>query len=123
MRGLPLRDRQGQIVRWYFLLTEIDDRKRAEDALRQAQSDLARINRVTTMGELAASLAHEISQPITGAITNANVCLRRLGSDEPDLNKVRAAATRIVKDAQRAAEIVKRIRSQFEKGPRDSRRL
>ncbi|MGB7355699.1 MAG: PAS domain-containing protein, partial [Acidobacteriaceae bacterium] len=60
MRGLPLRDRQGHIVRWYFLLTDVDDRKRAEDALRQAQSDLACINRVTTMGELAASLAHEV---------------------------------------------------------------
>ena len=123
MRGLPLRDRQGQIVRWYFLLTEIDDKKRAEDALRQAQSDLARINRVTTMGELAASLAHEISQPISGAITNANVCLRRLGSDKPDLDEVRAAAARIVRDAQRAAEIVKRIRSQFEKGVSNQERL
>ena len=78
MRGLPLRDRQGHIVRWYFLLTEIDDRKRAEEALRQAQGDLARINRVTTMGELAASLAHEISQPISGAIINASVGLRKL---------------------------------------------
>jgi PAS domain S-box-containing protein len=115
MRGLPLRDRQGHIVRWYFLLTEVDDRKRAEDALRQAQGDLARINRVTTMGELAASLAHELSQPLAGALTNANVCLRRLGTEKPDLDELRAAATRLVRDAQRAAEIVRRIRSQFEK--------
>ena len=116
MRGLPLRDRQGYIVRWYFLLTEVDDRKRAEDALRQAQGDLARINRVATMGELAASLAHEISQPISGAITNTNICLRKLGQDKPDLDEVRAAVTRIGRDAQRAAEIIGRIRSQFEKG-------
>jgi PAS domain S-box-containing protein len=116
MRGLPLRDRQGQIVRWYFLLTEVDDRKRAEDALRQAQGDLARINRVTTMGELAASLAHELSQPIAGAITNTNVCLRKLGRDKPDLDDVRAAVTRIGRDARRAAETIDRIRSQFEKG-------
>ena len=116
MRGLPLRDRQGQIVRWYFLLTEIDDRKRAEDALRQAQGDLARINRVTTMGELAASLAHELSQPISGALTNANVGLRTLGHDNPNLDEVRAAVARIVRDAQRAAEIIKRIRAQFEMG-------
>jgi hypothetical protein len=74
MRGLPLRDRQGQIVRWYFLLTEIDDRKRAEDALRQAQSDLARINRVTTMGELAASLAHEISRSPVQSPTPTSAC-------------------------------------------------
>ena len=89
---------------------------RAEEALRQAQGDLARINRVTTMGELTASLAHEISQPISGAMTNANACLRKLGRDKPDLDEVRAAVTRIARDAQRAAEIIGRIRSQFEKG-------
>jgi PAS domain S-box-containing protein len=116
LRGLPFRDRQGHIVRWYFLLTEVDDRKRAEEALRQAQSDLARINRVTTMGELAASLAHEISQPISGAMTNANVGLRKLAGDNPNLDEVRGTFARIVRDAQRAAEIIGRIRSQFEKG-------
>jgi PAS domain S-box-containing protein len=115
MRGLPLHDLQGHIVRWYFLLTEIDDRKRAEDALRQAQGDLARINRVTTMGELAASLAHEISQPISGAMTNANVGLRKLGSDNPNLDEVRGIFSRIVRDAQRATEIISRVRAQFEK--------
>ena len=115
MRGLPLRDRQGHIVRWYFLLTDIDDRRRAEEALRQAQGDLARINRVTTMGELAASLAHEVSQPISGAMTNANVCLRSLERDQPDLDMARKAVTKIARDAQRAAEIIGRIRSQFEK--------
>jgi hypothetical protein len=115
MRGLPLRDRQGQIVRWYFLLTEVDDRKRAEDALRQALGDLARINRVTTMGELAASLAHEVNQPISGVLINANVCLRKLGHDNPDLDEARAAVTRIQRDAQRAADVIGKIRSQFEK--------
>lgn len=115
MRGLPLRDRQGHIVRWYFLLTEVDDRKRAEEALRQAQGDLARINRVTTMGELAASLAHEVNQPISGVLINANVCLRKLGRDNPDLDEARAAATRIQRDAQRAADVIGKIRSQFEK--------
>jgi PAS domain S-box-containing protein len=123
MRGLPLRDRQGHIVRWYFLLTEVDDRKRAEEALRQAQGDLARINRVTTMGELAASLVHELSQPISGAMTNANTCSRRLGEDKPDLDEVRVAVTRIVRDAQRAAGIIGRIRSQFEKGSVNSETL
>jgi len=68
------------------------------------------------MGELAASLAHELSQPISGAITSANVCLRKLGSHEPDLDGVRLAVTRIVRDAHRATEILGRIRSQFEKG-------
>ena len=107
---------EGKVLKFVGTTTDIDDQKRAEEALRQAQGDLARINRVTTMGELAASLAHELSQPISGAITNANVCLRKLGRDQPDLEELRVAVTRIVRDAQRAAEIIKRIRSQFEKG-------
>jgi predicted ATPase/signal transduction histidine kinase len=92
---------------------DITERTRAEEALRQAQDDLARTHRVTTMGELAASLAHELTQPITGAITNADTCLRMLGRDQPDLDGGRAAVTRIVRDAQRAADIIGRIRSQF----------
>ena len=96
-------------------LYDVTERQRAAAALHQAQDDLARINRVTTMGEIAASLAHEIRQPISGAITNASVCLRYLGRDKPDLDEVRAAATRIVRDSQRAADIIERIRSQFEK--------
>ena len=115
-RNVPLRDDLGNIVRWYGTTIDIEDRKRSEKALRLAQDDLARINRVSTWGELTASLAHEISQPITGVITNTNVCLRRLGHDKPDLDEVRTAATRILRDAQRAAEIIGRIRSQFEKG-------
>ena len=115
MRGLPLRDRQGHIVRWYFLVTDVEDRKRAQDALRQAEGDLARINRVTTMGELAASLAHEVNQPIGGVLINANVCLRKLAHDNPDLDEARAAVTRIQRDAQRAADVIRKIRSQFEK--------
>ncbi len=95
---------------------DVTEHARAEEALRRAQGDLARINRVTTMGELTVSLAHEITQPITGAITNANVCLRKLGSDKLDLDDVRAVVMRIARDAQRAAEIIGRIRAQFEKG-------
>ncbi len=89
---------------------------RAEEALRQALTDLARINRVTTMGELTASLAHEITQPITGAIANANACLRWLDREEPDFDEARSAVTRIVRDGRRAAQIIARIRTQFEKG-------
>ncbi len=95
---------------------EITERVRAEEALRQAQGDLARINRVTTMGELTASLAHELSQPLTGIVTNANVSQRRLVGDAPDLGELRTANTRLLRDAHRATEIINRIRSQFEKG-------
>ena len=88
----------------------------AEKALRQAQADLAHVNRVTTMGELTASLAHEVNQPIAAAITNANTCMRWLAADAPNLEEARAAATRIVKDGTRAAEIISRIRLLFKKG-------
>ena len=86
------------------------------ERLRQAQADLARISRVTTMGELAASLAHEVNQPIAAASTNANTCLRWLAGDSPNIEEARAAAMRIVNDGKRAAEIIKRIRLLFKKG-------
>jgi signal transduction histidine kinase len=86
------------------------------ERLRQAQADLARVSRVTTMGELTASLAHEVNQPIAAALTNANTCLRWLTRDQPDLEEAREAASRIVKDGTRAAEIIKRIRLLFKKG-------
>jgi signal transduction histidine kinase len=115
-QAVVLRDAEGKVLKFVGTTTDIDDQKRTEEALRQAQGDLARINRVTTMGELTASLAHEISQPISGVITNGNVSLRILGRDKPDLNAVRLAVSRIVRDGQRAAEILARIRSQFQQG-------
>jgi NO-binding membrane sensor protein with MHYT domain/signal transduction histidine kinase len=95
---------------------DVTERKQAEEALRQAQADLAYVSRVTTMGELTASLAHEVNQPIAAAVTNANTCLRWLTRDHPDVEEARAAATRIVKDGTRAGEIISRIRLLFKKG-------
>ena len=93
-----------------------ESRTRAQEALRLAQSDLAHVNRVTTMGELTASLAHEVNQPIAAAVADANTCLRWLNRDHPDLEEAREAASRVVKDATRAGEIVSRIRLLFKKG-------
>jgi C4-dicarboxylate-specific signal transduction histidine kinase len=98
------------------LQTESLERKHAEEARREAQAELARVSRVTTMGELTASLAHEVNQPIAAAITNANTCLRWLTRDHPDVEEAREAASRIVKDGTRAAEIIKRIQMLFKKG-------
>jgi C4-dicarboxylate-specific signal transduction histidine kinase len=93
-----------------------ESRNRAEEALRQSQADLAQVNRVTTMGELTVSLAHEVNQPIAAAVTDANTCLRWLTRDHPDVEEARQAASRVVKDAARASEIISRIRSLFKKG-------
>jgi predicted ATPase/signal transduction histidine kinase len=91
---------------------DVTERNRAEkerERLLQVQADLAHLSRVTTMGELTASLAHEIKQPISAAVTNAKTCLRWLGRDEPDLPEAREAVSRIVKDVSRATDIIDRI--------------
>jgi PAS domain S-box-containing protein len=114
--GHPVLNAAGDLLQFLGSSTDITQRKQAEEALREAQADLARISRVTTMGELTASLAHEVNQPITAAVTDASTSLRWLTRDEPDLAEAREAASRVVKDAARATEIISRIRSLFKKG-------
>jgi signal transduction histidine kinase/ligand-binding sensor domain-containing protein len=92
------------------------ERRQAEEALRQAQADLARANRLSSMGEFSASLAHEINQPIAAAVMNANACLRWLSRVQPDLEEARAAASRSAQDGKRAGDIVNRVRLLFKKG-------
>ena len=110
----PLETEQGTLVS--AAVRDVTERTRSEEVLRQMQVDLAHVSRVTTMGELTASLAHEIKQPIAAAVTDANTCLRWLGRDQPDLAEAREAASRIIKDATRAADIISRVRLLFEKG-------
>jgi C4-dicarboxylate-specific signal transduction histidine kinase len=98
------------------LHTENVERQQAQEALHQAQADLAHVSRVTMMGELTASLAHEVKQPITAAVTNANTCARWLAGDTPNIQEARDAAMRSAKDGTRAADIISRIRLLFEKG-------
>jgi PAS domain S-box-containing protein len=114
--GHPVLDASGNLVQFIGSTTDITERKQAEEALRQAQADLARISRITTMGELTASLAHEVNQPIAAAVTDANTCLRWLNRDQPDMEEARQAALRVVKDATRAAEVISRTRLLFKKG-------
>jgi PAS domain S-box-containing protein len=117
--GHPFLSESGNVVEFIGTSMDVTERRRAEEErerLRQAQADLAHVSRVTTMGELSASLAHEIKQPIAAAITDANTCLRWLARDEPELEEARAAAKRVVKDATRASEIVSHVRMLFKKG-------
>jgi PAS domain S-box-containing protein len=120
VRGVALRNQHGNIAKWYGTLTDIEDRKRGEqerEKLRQLEDHLAHINRVSMLGEMAASLAHEIKQPIAAAVTSANGCIEWLAHEPPNLDRARAAAVRIDKYGNRAAEIIDRIRSLYKKAP------
>jgi PAS domain S-box-containing protein len=112
----PIKDADGRIIGVSKIARDITERKRAAEALRQAEADLAHVSRATTMGELTASLAHEVNQPITAAVTNANTCVRWLAGDTPNIEEARDAAIRSAKDGTRAADIISRIRLLFKKG-------
>jgi PAS domain S-box-containing protein len=116
-RGVPIRDDSGRIARWYVLITDIEDRTRALARLEQMQSDFAHMNRVSMMGELAASLSHEITQPIASARNNARAAQNFLDRSPPDLGEVREALSCVVGDTDRAGDIVDRIRDHIKKTP------
>ena len=110
LRATPLRDEQGNIVKWYGTTTDIEDRKRAEESLLEAQNKLAHVTRTHAMGELAAAIAHEVNQPLTAIVTNANFCLRQLESGTQNFHELRAAITEIAYDGTRASAVISRIR-------------
>jgi PAS domain S-box-containing protein len=116
-RVVPIRDDSGRIERWYNLLMDIEDRTRALARLEQMQSDFAHMNRVSMMGELAASLSHEITQPIASARNNARAAQNFLDMQPSDLSEVREALSCVVGDTDRAGDIVDRIRDHIKKTP------
>jgi PAS domain S-box-containing protein len=123
IRALPLRDETGNIVKWYGTMTDIEDRKRSEEALRRANADLAHITRVITMGEFAASIAHEVSQPLSAVVTNGEACLRWLGGSAPNIEKACEAVGRVVRDGKRAGEVIAQIRALCKKSDMKRQRL
>jgi PAS domain S-box-containing protein len=116
-RAVPLRDEHGKILRWYGVSTDIEDRKRAEEERERLRADLAHVNRVSMLGELAASVSHELKQPIAAAMTNAKTCMRWLKRDQPDVDEALEATSRIVNDGTRATEIIERLRSLYKMSP------
>ena len=121
-RAVALRDEEGQVLRFVGTCTDIEDVKRsqenwkrAQEELRNTQAELAHMTRVMTMGELTASIAHEINQPLSGIITNANTCLRMLAADPPNVDGARETARRTILDGNRASDVITRLRALFSK--------
>jgi PAS domain S-box-containing protein len=125
-RADPLRDDSGNISRWFGTNIDVEDRalfvgalqdvtesKLAEEALNTARSELANVTRLTALSALTASIAHEVNQPLAGIIMNASSCLQMLSGNPPNLNGAREAAARTLRDANRASDVVRRLRALF----------
>ncbi|HTO63017.1 MAG TPA: AAA family ATPase [Bradyrhizobium sp.] len=115
--GIPIFDKSGRFIGYRGVGRHITERKQAAEALREVQMELVHANRVATMGELTASIAHEVSQPIAGASMNADAALRFLDRDPPDVVRARDALGYLVKDTDRARDIIERIRDLIKKAP------
>jgi PAS domain S-box-containing protein len=123
VRALPQRDAEAGIVRWYALLSDIEDRKRVERTLAESELELARVTRLVTMGELTASIAHEVNQPLGAVVNNANACLVLSSQTDPPLDEIREALAEIVEDADRASAVIARVRQLATKAPLERTRL
>ena len=111
--SLPLRDEEGRILKWHGVCVDMHDWKEAQDELRETQAELAHIARVMTMGQLTASIAHELNQPLAGIMTNAGTGLRMLNAEPPNVDGARLTAQRTIRDAKRASEVIGRLRALF----------
>ena len=105
------------------LLAEMAERKRAEDAYYEAQAELARVTRMSALGALAASISHEVNQPLAAVVTNADACMMWLSSDPPNLEEARAAVDSIAQQGTRASDVVRHIRAMFTKAAPERTRV
>jgi PAS domain S-box-containing protein len=112
-RGLPLRDTDGKILRWYCLLIDVTDLKRAEEGLRSVQARLSKAAQVAAVSELAATIAHEVNQPLSAVVAAGHACHRWLSATPPNVERALVSAERIIRDGKSAASIVTRVRSLF----------
>jgi PAS domain S-box-containing protein len=118
--ALPLRDEDGTIMNWHGCCIDVHDWKLAQDELRATQAELAHATRVTTMGQLTASIAHELNQPLAGIMTNAGTGLRMLNGDPPNVQGAMETVRRTMRDAQRASDVITRLRALFSRRPTTS---
>jgi PAS domain S-box-containing protein len=116
-RCVPLRSSDGQTVRWYGTNTDIEDHHNAKAALLKTQSELARLSRSLSLGELTASIAHELRQPLAAAVTDGEACLEWLSANPPNLEKARRSVQRFIDDGKRAGDVLARIRALFQNEP------
>ena len=119
--GEPLRDPHGKILQWYGLSIDIDERKRAEDHLRDTRIALSRASKIATVAELSASIAHELNQPLMAVLGNAQAAKRWLAANPPDLTETNASIERILRDIRSADETMQRIRALFKSEPYEKR--
>ena len=122
-RAVPVRDEQGHLVQWFGTDTDIEGRKQAEEALRDAQAELAHVSRLTTMGELAASLAHELNQPLAAVVTNGDACLRWLDAPSPTSRRRRTPCAHHPGRESRAADVIAHTRALLRKSGGEKARL
>ena len=113
--ALPLLDQNGRILKWHGTVVDMHDWKQAQEQLRNSQAELAHMTRVMTMGELTASIAHEVNQPLSGMITNASTCLRMLAAAPPNIDGALETARRTIRDGNRASDVITRLRALFTK--------
>jgi PAS domain S-box-containing protein len=121
--ALPLRNQEGRVIKWFGTVVDLHDWKEALQALQMTQTELARVSRVTTMGELAASIAHEVNQPLTAVTNNSSACLRLLAAGNLQAEVLRRALEEIVADGNRASAVVARIRGFIKKEPAEKNEL
>jgi C4-dicarboxylate-specific signal transduction histidine kinase len=114
-RTLPVRGTDGRITAWYGLMTDIEDRKGAEEELRRTEAELAHASRVSSLGVLTASIAHEVNQPLMALNIDAGTCQLMLSANPPNVEGAREAAGRTIRDGKHAAEVITRLHALFKK--------
>ena len=113
----PVLDQSGNVVGASKIARDITAEKRAEVELQQIRAELARVARISTLGELTAAIAHEVNQPLAGVVSSGNACLRWLSNEPPDIAAARKSSERVIAAGKRAAEVIKRVRALVEKAP------